>query len=186
MLGTAAWLHRSVPVNEVAPTDRYDNQFRKYSKRYFSVLADWRWFKAQSMTESSLREGAVSSQGAVGLMQLRPDTFAEVMEYEPAHYLIGDPEWNIAGGIAYNRYLFDRWGEWVPPEQRRNFALASYNAGVTRVHEIRKLAAQNGNDPDRWKAVAPHAPRETRNYVERVHLLMGRGGRLAPGGESAD
>jgi len=171
----AAWLKRAVPVDEIAPTDRYDKQFRKYSKRYFSVLADWRWFKAQSMAESSLRRDAVSSQGAVGLMQLRPDTYGEVMEYAPGLFPIDDPKWNIAGGIAFNRYLFDRWGEWVPPEQRLKFALASYNAGLTRVHEVRKRAAQNGKNPDRWQAVAPHAPSETRHYVARIYRLMGRG-----------
>lgn len=180
MLAAAAWLNRAVPVDDIAPTARYDDQFRKYSKRYFSVLTDWRWFKAQSMTESSLRPDVVSSQGAVGLMQLRPGTYAEVMEYDPELLRIDEPRWNIAGGIAFQRYLFDRWGEWVPPEQRFKFALASYNAGLTRVHRVRKRAAQNGMDPDRWRTVAPHAPRETRHYVERVYLLMGRGGPLAP------
>ena len=31
--------------------DRYDQTFRKYSKRYFGVGYDWRVFKAQAMAE---------------------------------------------------------------------------------------------------------------------------------------
>lgn len=183
LLGGGAWLSRAVPVDEVAPTDQYDDQFRKYSKRYFSVLVDWRWFKAQSMVESTLRRDVVSAQGAVGLMQLRPSTYAEIMAHDPQLIGIEEPRWNIAGGIALDRHLFDRWGEWVPPEQRLKFALASYNAGVTGVHRARKRAEGSGDDPDRWKAVAPYAPRETRHYVERVHRLMGRS--LAAAGDAA-
>lgn len=186
MLGTAAWMSQTLPVDEIAPTDRYDDQFKKYAKRYFSVLADWRWFKAQAMAESSLRKDALSSQGAVGLMQIRPTTYAEVMEYYPHLFSIDDPRWNIATGIAFNRYLFDRWSEWVPPEQRLKFALASYNAGLTRIHQVRKRAARQGRDPDRWAAVAAHAPAETRQYVKRVHKLMGRDLPGVPPGPARD
>ena len=51
-------------------TDRYDPIFRKYTKRYFGVGTDWRWFKAQGMAESDLTPGARSRVGARGIMQL--------------------------------------------------------------------------------------------------------------------
>lgn len=173
LISTAAWLHRSVPVDEIAPTDQFDSHFRKYNKRYFGVLFDWRWFKAQSMVESSLRRNARSDRGAVGIMQLLPDTFDEVLDPYFDLYSITDPRWNIATGIAFNRYLYDRWSEHLPPEESLRFALASYNAGFSRMLRVRSRVAAKGKDAQRWADVAPYAPRETRRYVERVHGLMG-------------
>jgi len=174
LLAAAAWLHRPAPVDSSVVPDRYDHRFKKYSKRYFSVLSDWRWFKAQSMTESNLRPDAESGDGAIGVMQILPDTFGEVVDYDPGAFNIADPKWNIAAGIAFNRYLYGRWSEWVPPEQRLNFTFASYNAGLTRMLKVQKQAAAGGRDPDAWHSVARYAPGETRTYVERVNALMGR------------
>ena len=47
---------------------RYDNYFRKYSKRYFGLGFDWRYFKAQGMAESELNPNAKSYVGARGIM----------------------------------------------------------------------------------------------------------------------
>lgn len=173
LLGSAVWLHRPVPLNEVAPTDRYDGHFRKYAKRYFSVLSDWRWFKAQSMAESSLRQDAVSSQGAVGIMQILPGTFSEIVDDYHGPHVIAEPRWNIASGIAFNRHLYERWRRWVPPDQTFKFTLASYNAGLRRIVKTRSAAARKGRDPNRWSQVAPFVPGETRHYVRRIHKLMG-------------
>ena len=37
---------------------RYDEVFRRYSKRYFGVAFDWRWFKAQGMADWNLQTAA--------------------------------------------------------------------------------------------------------------------------------
>lgn len=173
MVGTAVWLHRAVPVDEIAPTDQFDSHFRKYNKRYFGVLFDWRWFKAQSMVESNLRRNARSDRGAVGVMQILPETFDEVLDPYFDLYSITDPGWNIATGIAYNRYLYDRWSEHLSPEESLRFAQASYNAGFSRMLRVRSRVAAEGRDAHRWAEVAPYAPGETRRYVENVHSLMG-------------
>lgn len=172
MLVGAVWLTRTPPMAQLGLTDRYDHHFKKYSKRYFSVLSDWRWFKAQSMVESSLRRNVTSDRGAVGIMQILPDTFEEVMAHYP-HHDMTDPKWNIAAGVAFNRYLYDRWGQWVSPDQRLRFMFASYNAGLTRTLRAQKLAALDDSDPDTWVTVAPYAPEQTRNYVRKVYDLMG-------------
>src|SRR5262245_32193380 len=58
--------------------DRYDETFRKYSKRYFGAAYDWRVFKAQGLAESNLDSTAHSGIGARGVMQLMPSTFREI------------------------------------------------------------------------------------------------------------
>ena len=59
-------------------TKKYDQYFRKYSKRFFGPALDWHWFKAQGIAESGLRGNARSWVNAKGIMQLMPRTFAEL------------------------------------------------------------------------------------------------------------
>ncbi|MCF8062632.1 MAG: transglycosylase SLT domain-containing protein, partial [Deltaproteobacteria bacterium] len=82
-------------------TDRYDRFFAKYTKKFFGSGFDWRYFKAQALAESAMRPDARSPKGAVGIMQLMPGTFEEVVRENPwIKRDIHDPEWNIAAGIC--------------------------------------------------------------------------------------
>jgi len=91
--------------------------------------------------ESSGRADAVSSAGAVGLMQLIPDTAARFAVADST-----DPAQNIRGGVAYL--------EWLMAEFDRDplMVLAAYNAGENAV---------KGHG-----GVPPYA--ETRGYVPKV------------------
>jgi soluble lytic murein transglycosylase-like protein len=91
--------------------------------------------------ESGYRPEAVSPKGAVGLMQLMPDTARRFGVSDPAH-----PESNVAAGTTYLRQLLDRFKS-VP------LALAAYNAGEGAV-------IRYGNS-------VPPFP-ETMAYVSRV------------------
>ena len=149
-------------------SDEYDRHFRKYSKRYFGPLFDWHWFKAQAIAESGLNANAVSSAGAIGLMQIMPATFKEITDANPHFAEVDKPRWNIAAGIYYDRLLYTKFPK-APEQDRLYFALASYNAGYGRVlNASRKLKP---NAP-LWPQVKPHLPRETRGYVERIRRLM--------------
>ena len=80
--------------------------------------------------ESRFDPGAVSSKGAMGLMQIRPTTAREVagslgIELTADEQLF-DPELNILLGSCYLRYLVDRFDD-------HHIALSAYNAGPTRV-----------------------------------------------------
>lgn len=105
--------------------------------------------------ESNGQARAVSSAGAMGLMQLMPGTWAQLR----ARLGLGDdpfdPADNILAGVAYLRQLHDRYGE-------PGF-LAAYNAG-----------------PGRYEAsLAGRAlPLETRLYVERITQRLGLVGRI--------
>jgi soluble lytic murein transglycosylase-like protein len=91
--------------------------------------------------ESSFNPLVVSKAGAVGLMQLVPET---AMRHGVQN--LYDTNENVAGGARHLRYLLDRF------HGNTRLALAAYNAGERKV--------------DRYKQIPPY--RETRHYVQKV------------------
>jgi membrane-bound lytic murein transglycosylase F len=163
------------------PADRYDDIFRKYTKRFFGPGYDWRIFKAQGMTESNLNPDAASAVGARGIMQLMPSTFGEIRSKNPEIGHINDPEWNIAAGISYNRDLWVKWKDTAGAEDRRNFMFGSYNAGRGTILRAQKLAIGKSLDEHVWPSiqnVAPDVPgwrhKETLDYVQRIRFSLER------------
>jgi len=176
-------------------SSRYDETFRKYSKRYFGPSFDWRQFKAQGLTESNLASHARSGVGAFGVMQLMPSTFREVATQNPEIVRkIDDPHWNIAAGIAYDRRLWLLWQQDSVTAYRREFMFASYNAGRGTMLMAQRAAQADQLDHRAWPSIELVAPRirrwrsrETLDYLRRIdqHVrLMDAEGRLRP--ESAD
>ena len=92
--------------------------------------------------ESAYQADAVSSKGAVGLMQLMPATAERYGVVDRS-----DPEQNVQGGVAYLRDLLELF------ESDLRLALAAYNAGENAVMRY-------GN------AIPPYP--ETQNYVRKV------------------
>lgn len=82
--------------------------------------------------ESDFRSDAVSAAGAVGLMQILPDTFTwltdDVLYDHFKEGMLYDPETNIRYGTYYLSRLFEQFGSW-------ELALTAYHAGPTRVSE---------------------------------------------------
>ena len=109
------------------------------ASRHFVVDADI--VRAVIRAESNYNARAVSPKGAMGLMQLMPDTAREMGVADPF-----DPEANIHGGVKYLSQLLVLLNGELP------LALAAYNAGPSRVVGKNRI---------------PPIP-ETRNYVERV------------------
>src|SRR5919109_773122 len=156
-------------------SERYDELFRKYSKRFFGVGYDWRYFKAQGMAESNLDSAARSYVGARGIMQLMPTTFAEIQSRRPELESIDHVEWNIAAGIMHDRYLWRRWKDLGIDEERRRFMFASYNAGEGPILRARGMARARQLDAHAWSSIEQVAPevrrwryRETLGYVRKI------------------
>ncbi len=120
----------------------YDNLVRRYADTY---AFDWRMIVAQMYFESQFDPGARSAAGALGLMQLTRDTARAMGVANPL-----DPDAGIRGGVRYLNKLRDHFEVELPPGERTWFALAAYNAGLTRVDLARERAAAAGLDPTRW------------------------------------
>jgi soluble lytic murein transglycosylase len=98
--------------------------------------------------ESRFHADAMSPRGAVGLMQIMPDTAAWIAgRLDVNAFDLLSPETNLRFGTWYLDYLMDRFGG-------LSLALAAYNAGPTRV--------------DRWVAEGTTPFPETAAYVTRV------------------
>jgi membrane-bound lytic murein transglycosylase F len=155
--------------------DRYDQTFRKYSKRYFGVGFDWRVFKAQAMAESQMNPNARSWVGARGLMQLMPSTYKDIQSRASGFGSIDDPEWNIAAGIMHDRSLWRRWERDSVDVDRREFMFASYNAGEGTIMKAQRACVERSLDRRAWTSIETVAPevrpwryRETLGYVRKI------------------
>lgn len=161
--------------------NRYDDQFRKYSKRFFGPAFDWRWFKAQGLTESGLDSSAKSRVGAEGVMQLMPTTLREVASKNPEMKQVNDAEWNVAAGIAYDRSLWRLWAQDSVERYLPEFMFASYNAGRRTILTAQRTALDSRLDVRVWPSIEAVAPqvarwryRETIDYVKRIDANLNR------------
>ena len=113
-------------------------------------------------TESSFDSGAVSSAGAIGLMQMMPATFEWLTDEILFEHLEGgmlyDPETNIKYGTYLLSRFYDRYGDW-------DLALAAYNGGPGNVDEWLEDPAYADGEGGLKKIPF----RETRQYVKKIN-----------------
>ena len=127
----------------------YDDLFRKYSS---SAGWDWRLLAAMSYQESGFDPQAVSSMGAMGLMQLMPST-ADAMGVPRDKRF--DPEQNISASARYIRKVSQSFSDIKDAEERIKFTLAAYNGGVGHVQDAQTLTRKAGRNHQVWQEVAP-------------------------------
>lgn len=137
------------PVDRQATRAQLDiAAFVAEASQRFGIPAHWIY--AIIRIESAGRTRAVSSAGAIGLMQLMPGTWAR----QRARYGLGadpfDPRDNILAGTSYLREMHDLYG--APG------FLAAYNAGPGRYED--------------WRAGRRSLPLETRRYLARLAPLV--------------
>ena len=131
---------------------RYDAIVRGHARNY---RLDPALLAGMIYQESKFNAHARSSSGAIGLMQLLPDTAKGIAVHTGGSRFevsdLDDPEINVRYGSWYLRHLLDKYGD-------ERTALAAYNAGQENV--------------DTWRREGKGiAFAETRHYVKRVEHL---------------
>lgn len=147
--GTDSAVAQSAPTAGSAVADPYAAHIAESAQR-FGIPEDW--IRAVLSAESAGDQHAVSSAGAMGLMQVMPDTWEELR----VRYRLGRDPWqprdNILAGTAYLREMWNRYGN-------VGAMLAAYNAGPGRY--------------DEYLATGRPLPAETRAYVAALAPLLG-------------
>ncbi|WP_409530463.1 lytic transglycosylase domain-containing protein [Sphingobium yanoikuyae] len=147
---------QAAPVARANPADPYAGLITEASQR-FGVPEHW--IRAVLRAESAGDVRAISSAGAMGLMQVMPETWAGLRVRHGLGRDPYDPGDNIMAGAAYLRAMWDRYGNVAA-------MLAAYNAGPGRY--------------DEYRATGRALPAETRAYVAALAPVLGGSG----GGET--
>ncbi|NDB67386.1 MAG: lytic transglycosylase domain-containing protein [Methylocystaceae bacterium] len=135
--------HVVAQIDESKKSDNFILHVNEAAER-FAIPRNWIW--AVMRTESARKTRAISPKGAMGLMQIMPQTW-QMLRLQ--HRLGADPfnpRDNILAGAAYLREMHDRYGF--------NGFLAAYNAGPGRFDEHLKTGRP--------------LPEETINYVTSI------------------
>lgn len=140
---------QNAPATRTAPPHPFGVYIEEAARRFGIPAA---WIRAVMRAESAGDVRAISSAGAMGLMQIMPDTWAELRVRHRLGRDPYDPRDNILAGAAYLREMYDRYGS-------PGF-LAAYNAGPGRYEE--------------YLAGRP-LPAETRAYVAALLPSFGGG-----------
>ena len=142
--------------------------FKKYGDKY---KFDYLMMAAQGYQESRLDQDAKSSVGAIGVMQVMPETGKEqkvgdIRQIEP----------NIHAGVKYMRFIRNAFfeNEKMDDLNKGLFTFAAYNAGPGRVRQLRAEAAKRGLNPNIWfgnveRIASERIGRETVTYVSNIY-----------------
>jgi membrane-bound lytic murein transglycosylase MltF len=158
-------------ASDVAERKKFDaivELFRTYSERY---QLDFLLMAAQGYQESRLDHAARSRVGAIGVMQVMPATGKELG--------VGDitkVEPNIHAGVKYIRRMMDQQFKDEPMSDldKALMSFAAYNAGPSRVRQLRKEAEKRGLNPNVWfgnveRIASERIGRETVQYVSNIY-----------------
>ena len=152
---TAEAQQPTLPSRHVTPTtDPIAAYVAEASQRFGIPEA---WIRSVMRVESAGEVGVTSSAGAMGLMQVMPQTYATIRARLGLGANAYDPHDNIMAGAAFLRDMHDRYGD-------AGF-LAAYNAGPARYEEFR--------------AGGRALPSETILYMARLGPMLGLDGGVA-------
>lgn len=145
--GATALAQEMTPATQTA-ADPYAAHIAEAAARF---TIPEHWIRAVVRAESAGNPRAVSSAGAQGLMQIMPETWADLRRRHRLGADPFDPRDNILAGAAYLREMLDRYGN-------TGAMLAAYNAGPARY--------------DDYLAIGRVLPAETRAYVAALAPIL--------------
>jgi membrane-bound lytic murein transglycosylase MltF len=142
--------------------------FKKYGAQYD---IDYLLMAAQGYQESTLDHSVRSPVGAIGVMQVMPNTGKELKVGD-----INQVDANIHAGVKYMRFMMDQYFKNEPMDDLNKglMTFASYNAGPGRVRQLRAEAQKRGLDPNVWfdnveRVASERIGRETVTYVSNIY-----------------
>lgn len=142
--------------------NRYPREYSEFVSKYSSECGVPEYIIYSVINvESSFDSSALSSAGAIGLMQITPDTFDWLMiltKETLQHGMLYDPETNIKYGTYLLSYLYAEFNDW-------DIAFAAYNAGMNRV----KGWLENPEYTDSDGKLINIPIEQTREYVLKVN-----------------
>jgi membrane-bound lytic murein transglycosylase MltF len=169
-LQNTSWVKDSTSPEEMKKFESYVHFFKEYANEY---NFDYLMLVAQGYQESGLDQSRKNPSGAVGIMQVIPKYAASspinISNVEVAQY-------NIEAGAKMLRNIADSY--FNDPEldalNRTLMVFASYNAGPSRIARLRKQAAADGLDPNKWfgnveLVAAKDVGQETVQYVSNIY-----------------
>ncbi len=169
-LQNTKWIKNSTSAEEMRKFQSYVQYFKKYSDEY---NFDYLMIAAQGYQESLLDQNRKSPVGAVGIMQVMPKfAAANPINVKNVH----SADQNILAGVRMLRNIADTYFNDPNIDQvnKTLFTFASYNAGPNRIVRLRKKAAADGLNPNKWFGnveleVAEDVGQETVTYVSNIY-----------------
>jgi len=164
------WIKNPLRVGEEKKLQQSKPLFKKYAAQYGF---DWRFIMAVAYQESGLDNNKKNPSGAVGIMQVRPETAKDKhVGIDNVHLL----ENNIHAAVKYLAFLRDRYyrAPEIRPRDRVRLTVASYNAGPAKIRRARSLAKEMNLDSNRWfrhveLATLSLVGQETVRYVSNIN-----------------
>jgi len=169
-LQSTRWARNATSASEMKRFNELSKYFKKYATQY---KFEWLLLVAQGYQESGLDQTTRSPVGAIGVMQVMPTTAKDRNVNIPNIHLV---EPNIHAGAKYLRFLVDQYFDepGIDNVNRHLFAFAAYNGGPNRIARLRREAAGQGLDPNKWfnnveLLAAQQIGRETVQYVSNIY-----------------
>jgi membrane-bound lytic murein transglycosylase F len=148
---------------------KYQKNFQASAKQ---SQVDWRLLAAIGYQESLWQPDVTSKTGVRGLMMLTQNT-AQAMGV--ANRL--DAKQSIQGGAKYFAYIKEQLDDKIEEPDRTWLALASYNIGSGHLDDARKLAENEGLNPNKWLDVKKMLPRlSQKQWYRKTRYGYARGG----------
>lgn len=130
-------------VLETGAISPYDHLFMQYEQLPYMP---WTLLASIAYQESRFNPDTESWAGAIGLMQVLPQTAADMKIDNPT-----TPEGSIQAGTRYLKFLYKYyWSHMEDTTEMLKFILASYNAGMGHIKDAQRLAHSLGLDSTRW------------------------------------
>ena len=153
---------RRVSADFISP---YDSLFRVYAD---TLGWDWKLLAAMVYQESKFRIEVRSQQGALGLMQLLPETARHYGCKNPV-----DPEENIKAATEMLLKIRERYRKTAAtPDDLTKYTLAAYNAGTGRMKDCISYARHRGIDVSRWENVAAVIPEMKHESIDTLDAIQ--------------